>query len=107
MKLPRVDFFPSTGLHEELELWYQQWPFVPICLLRECRRIWMGHAAEAWARGATPCPRSGAAAERSYHTLKVRGGGQEEQPHVQGALAVWAQEHREEILHIQHQEGQL
>ena len=30
MKRPRVDFLPSTGLHEEPELWYQQWPLVPI-----------------------------------------------------------------------------
>ena len=67
----------------------------------------MGHAAEAWARGATPRPRSGAVAEWSYPMLEVRGGGQEEQLHVQGALAVWAQERREEILHVQGQEGRL
>ena len=30
------------------------------------------------------------AAKRSYPTSKVRGGGQEEQPHVQGAAAVWS-----------------
>ena len=41
MKQPRVDFLPSTGLHEELELWYQQWPLAPIRLLRECRWIWV------------------------------------------------------------------
>ena len=35
-------------------------------------------------RGATPCPRSAAAAERSYPMSKVRGGGHEEIPHVQG-----------------------
>ena len=29
----------------------------------------------------------------------------QEQPHVQGAVAVWAQEGREELLHIQGQEG--
>ncbi|KAM7227813.1 hypothetical protein CapIbe_021510 [Capra ibex] len=39
-KGPRVDFLPSTGLQEELELWYQQWPLAPICLLGVCRRIW-------------------------------------------------------------------
>ena len=33
--------------------------------------------AEAWPRGATPHPRSGVAAKRSYPTSKVRGGGQE------------------------------
>ena len=31
-----------------------------------------------------------AAAGRSYHTSEVRGGGREEQPHIQGAVAVWA-----------------
>ena len=41
MKRPRADFLPSTGLHEELELWYQQWPLAPICLLGECRWIWV------------------------------------------------------------------
>ena len=39
MKGPRVDFLPSTGLHEEPELCYQ--PLAPICLLRECKRIWV------------------------------------------------------------------
>ena len=38
---PRVDFLPLTGLHKELELWYQQRPLAPICLLKECRRIWL------------------------------------------------------------------
>ena len=41
MKGPRVDFLPLTGLHEELELWYQQRPLAPVCLLRGCRRIWV------------------------------------------------------------------
>ena len=39
-------------------------------------------------RGATPRLRSGAAAERSYPTSEVRGGGREDQPHIQGAVAV-------------------
>ena len=37
----------------------------------------------------------------SYPMPKVRGGGREEQPHVQGAAAMWAQEGREELLHVQ------
>ena len=41
MKQSRVDLLPATGLHKKLELWYQQWPLVPICLLRECRWIWV------------------------------------------------------------------
>ena len=36
---------------------------------------------------------------------KARGGGQEKQPHVQGAVAVRAQEGLEELFHVQGQEG--
>ena len=36
---------------------------------------------------------------------EVRGGGQEGQPHVQGAVAVPAQEGQVELLHVQGQEG--
>ena len=36
---------------------------------------------------------------------EVRGGGREEQPHVQGAVAVLVYEGQEELLHIQGQEG--
>ena len=64
----------------------------------------MDHA-EAWPRGAAPHPRSGAAAERSFPTPEVRRGGPEEQPHVQGVVAAWAQEGQEELLHVQGQEG--
>ena len=62
-----------------------------------------------------------AAAKRSYPTSEVRGSGQEElpyaptpearggsledQPHVQGAVAVWAQKGLEEIFHDQGQKG--
>ena len=35
---------------------------------------------------------------------EVRGGGREEQPHVQGAMAAWAQESLEELCHIEGQE---
>ena len=44
-------------------------------------------------------------AERKNPTPKVRGGGPEEQPHVQGVVAVRAQEGRGELLHVQGQEG--
>ena len=57
--------------------------------------------AQEQPRGATPHPRSGAAAEMSYPTPEVRGDGQEEQSHVQGAAAARAQEGREELLHVQ------
>ena len=36
---------------------------------------------------------------------KARGGGQEEQPHVQGAVAAQAQEGLEEPSHAEGQEG--
>ena len=55
---------------------------------------------QEWRRGATPRPRTGVAAD-SYPMSEVWGGGQEEQPHIQGAAAAWAQEGREELLHIQ------
>ena len=38
---------------------------------------------------------------------EVRGGGQEEQPHLQEAVAAWAQEGQEELLHVKDQEGCL
>ena len=37
---------------------------------------------------------------------KVRVGSRQEQPHFQGAVAAWAQEGLEELLHVQDQEGQ-
>ena len=43
---------------------------------------------------------------RSYHTPEVRGSGREGQPHVQGVAAARVQEGREELLHVQGQEGQ-
>ena len=37
---------------------------------------------------------------------EARGGDREEQPHVQGAVVVWAQEGLKEPSHIEGQEGQ-
>ena len=37
---------------------------------------------------------------------EARGGGQEEQPHIQGVVAARVQEALEELLHVQGQEGQ-
>ena len=37
---------------------------------------------------------------------EVKGGGQEEQPHVQEAVATRVQEGLEELFHVQGQEGQ-
>ena len=67
-------------------------------------------------RGATPRPRSGAAAKSarlwqrrsSREELpppEARGGGQEELPHVQGAVAAQAQEGLEELFQVQGWEG--
>ena len=39
-------------------------------------------------------------------TPEARGGGWEHQPHVQGAMAVRAQEGLEELSHVESQEGQ-
>ena len=55
---------------------------------RECQAA----SAKEWQGGANPRPRAGAAAERSYPISEVRGSGREEQPHIQGAVAVQAQE---------------
>ena len=52
-----------------------------------------------------PLPRPRAAAGRNNPTPEARGGGREGQPHVQGAVAVRAQEGLEELPHVEGQEG--
>ena len=47
----------------------------------------------------------GAVAERSHPTPEARGGGWEDQPHIQGAVAAWVQEGLEEPSHVEGQEG--
>ena len=44
-------------------------------------------------------------AERSYPTPEARGGGREEQPHIQGAVAAREQEGLEELVHIKVRRG--
>ena len=56
-------------------------------------------------RGATLHPRPGAAAGRSHPAPKARGGGWEKQPHLQEAVAAWAQEGLEEPSHVEGQKG--
>ena len=56
-------------------------------------------------QGATPRPRPKAAAKRSYPPPEATGGDGEEQLHVQGVVAGQVQEAREELLHVQGQEG--
>ena len=46
------------------------------------------------AGGATPRPKP-----------EARGGGREDQPHIQGAVAAQAQEGLEELSHVEGQEG--
>ena len=48
----------------------------------------------------------GAAAGRSNLMPEARGGGWEDQSHVQGAVAAWAQEGLLELSHLEGQEGQ-
>ena len=43
--------------------------------------------------------------ERRHPESEARGGGREETPHVQGAVAARAQEGLEELFHVQGQEG--
>ena len=44
-------------------------------------------------------------AKRSYPMPKARGDDREDQPHVQGVVAVRAQEGLEELSHVEGQEG--
>ena len=55
--------------------------------------------------GATPHLRPGAAAWRTNPMSEARGGSQEDQPHVQEALAARAQEGLEKLSHVEGQEG--
>ena len=69
---------------------------------RECQTV----MAQEQLRGASSHPRSGAAAEMSYSASEIRVGGQKDQPHVQGAVAVQVQDGLEELSHVEGQEGQ-
>ena len=62
-------------------------------------------ACKVRAQPRVPGCNSAGAAERSYRTSEARVGGREELPHVQGAVATWAQEVLEELFHVQGQEG--
>ena len=73
--------------------------------------------AQEWLKRVTPLLRSGAAAGRSYPATEARGsgweepprvrgrGGREEPPHIQGEVAVRAQQGLEEPSHVKGQEG--
>ena len=74
--------------------------------VRGSGREWQAATAQEQPRGATLCPRSGAAG-RSHPVPEARGGSQEEHPHAQGAVAAWVQEGLEELSHVEGQEGWL
>ena len=50
-------------------------------------------------------PRPGAAAGRSNPMPEGKGSGRKVQPHIQGAVAVQAQEGLEELSHVESQAG--
>ena len=50
-------------------------------------------------------PEARVATRRRNPTHKARGGGREEQPYIQGVMAVRAQEGLEEPSHVEGQEG--
>ena len=59
-----------------------------------------------WPEGATPRPRPGVVAGRSHPTPEARGGGWEDQPHIQGVVAARVQKGLEELSNIEGQEQQ-
>ena len=65
----------------------------------------LGCDGAGMAKRSYPSLRSGAAAKRSYPMPEAKGGGQEEEAHVQGAVTVRAQEGLEELSYVQGQEG--
>ena len=83
---------------------------------RECQAVTAGMSETSYSS-----PRSGVAAKRRYlanevrgssrqelphaPTPEARGGGREDQLHVQGAVAAWAQEGLEKLSHTEGQEG--
>ena len=119
---------PKGGGQEELPHVRSQgqWPRVPDCNgTGTAKRSYT--ASEVRCGGLeeiphTPSPKPGATGRRSYptplsprpravagrrnRTTEARGGGWEDQPHVQGAVAAQAQEGLEELSHIEGQEGQ-
>ena len=69
----------------------------PASEVRGCSLKEIPHAPKPKARGRT---------ERSNPTPEARGGGKEDQLHVQGAVAAWVQEGLEDLSHVEGQEGQ-
>ena len=70
------------------------------------------HATKLEARGGgreelphAPSPEARGGGRKEQHTTEARGCGREDRTHVQGAVAVQAQEGLEELSHIEGQEG--
>ena len=78
----------------------------PASEVRGGGRVCQAATAQEQLERSSPLPRSGAVAGRSYPMPEARGSGQEDLPQVQGAVAVQAQEGREELLHVQVKEEQ-
>ena len=104
---------PRSGVATESARLWQRW-----CSGREELPHLRGQGQRP--RGASPPPRSGAAAEKSFPRSKDRGSGLEELPHALGqgrrprgatppprSGCCGAQEGWEELLHIQSHEGRL
>ena len=93
---PRVPGWDGAGTARE-ELPHVrgqgQWPRVPGC---DCT----GTTERSY-----PASEVGGVAERSYPASEVRGGGREDQPYLQEAVTVRAQEGLEELSHVEGQEG--
>ena len=53
-----------------------------------------------------PKPEAKGGGGEEHHMTEARGGGREDQPHIQGAVAARAQEGLEELSHVEGQEGQ-
>ena len=71
---------------------------------------WLGGATwsprpGAVARRSHPVPEAGAPTGRSNPAPEARDGGQEEQPHIQGAVAAQVQKGLEELSNVEGQEG--
>ena len=60
-----------------------------VAMVHECSREELPHVQGQGQKLGGPHAQ-GVAAKRSYPMSEVRGGGQEEQPYVQGAVAAWA-----------------
>ena len=58
-----------------------------------------------WSHSAGGCAGAHSTAERSYPAPEARGGGREELPHLQGAVAARMQEGLEELSHVEGQGG--